>query len=119
MRKQLTAEQIQARDERRAAARRVAKLVSAMGDAERVHLAAKYGIRTIEGRELSLHNQCMIAIQFPSVTVGLSLRIEGEIAEVGVIVRIFARLANGEDDLSGSRRHARRGDRSLSEHYIE
>jgi hypothetical protein len=69
MKRQLTADQIQARDERRARARAIAKAVSAMPELERITLANKLGVHTVEGRELSLHNQCMIALQCPTASV--------------------------------------------------
>jgi len=55
--------------ERRAKVRKLAKEVSAMGLAERIELATRAGIRTIEGRELSAFNQCLLIAQDKNVTV--------------------------------------------------
>jgi hypothetical protein len=69
MKRQLTAEQTAKRDERRAKFKALWKQVAAMPELERVHLAAQYGFRTVEGRELSLCNSMLIALQLPGASV--------------------------------------------------
>jgi hypothetical protein len=69
MRKQLTVEQIAKRDARRAQFKALWKQVADMPETDRLVLAAKAGIVTCEGRELSVKNQCLLAFQFPAVTV--------------------------------------------------
>lgn len=69
MKRTLTAEQAAARDERRGRMRAIAKQISAMSEEQRQALAARCPVATIEGRTLSLHNQCMVATQLPSATV--------------------------------------------------
>lgn len=59
----LTAEQIEARDKRRAAFRELWKIVAKMPIQERLATAHKFGITTCEGRELSLCNQILVAMQ--------------------------------------------------------
>ena len=69
MRKVLTAEQQAARAERQSRFRKLWKQVADMGDTERACIAAKYGFRTVEGKELSLCNQMLIALQLPQASV--------------------------------------------------
>ena len=69
MRKVLTPEQQAARAERQAKFRALWKQVADMGDTERAMMAAKYGFRTVEGKELSLCNQMLIALQLPQASV--------------------------------------------------
>lgn len=70
MKKQLTAAQIAARDERRAKFRGLCKQIANMGETERLILAAKMpGVVTCEGHALSLHNCCLLALQCPSATI--------------------------------------------------
>lgn len=69
MRRQPTAEQKQKAAERRAAFRALAKRISELTEDERLALAARAGIRTIEGRELSIVNQCLLMTQRGNATV--------------------------------------------------
>lgn len=58
------------RDERRAKMRALANQVGKMSEAQRQELAARLpGVTTIEGRMLSLHNQCLLAMQMPGATL--------------------------------------------------
>ena len=68
-RRQLTDEQIAARDARRARFSALATQVGAMSETERAQLAASIMPTTIEGRPLSVHNACLIAIQCPTATL--------------------------------------------------
>lgn len=69
-RREPTEEQKRAAAERRAAMRRLAKQIGDMTDSQRSELAARVvGIATIEGRALSLHNMCMVAMQNPTATI--------------------------------------------------
>lgn len=63
MRKQLTPEQIAKRDARREKMRGLVKQVSEMSPEQREQVAARFPVVTIEGRPLSVHNQCLIALQ--------------------------------------------------------
>lgn len=69
MRRQLTAEQVAKRDERVRRFRALWKQVADMPELERVQLANKVGIVTVDGRQLSPNNQCLLANQSPTVTV--------------------------------------------------
>lgn len=69
MKRQLTAEQQAARDARRAKFRALWKQVAAMPELQRVQLANQYGFRTVEGHDLSLCNQMLIALQIPAASV--------------------------------------------------
>ena len=55
--------------ERREKMRELASRVSKMTVAERAALAARFSGVTIEGRTLSLHNQCLLAMQIPTATI--------------------------------------------------
>ena len=55
--------------ERRNKAREIARRVAKMSDDERAALAARSLVTTIEGRTLSLHNQCLMALQRPGATL--------------------------------------------------
>lgn len=66
--RKLSAEQIEARDKRRAAFRELWKVVAKMPDQERIAMASKFGITTCEGRELSLCNQLLVAMQSPKAS---------------------------------------------------
>ena len=69
-RKALTDDQIAARDARRARFSALATQISAMSEAERAQLAASIMPTTIEGRPLSVHNACLLAVQqCPTVTL--------------------------------------------------
>lgn len=63
MKRQLTSEQIQARDERRAKFRAIWKQVASMPETERAAMASKYGYVTCEGHALSPANMMLIAFQ--------------------------------------------------------
>lgn len=69
MKKQLTAEQIAKRDERRAKFKALWKTVAEMPEPDRVAMANKAGIRTCEGHALSARNQCLIALQCPAASI--------------------------------------------------
>ena len=70
MKRQLTTEQIRARDARREKFRGIVKTVANMQPLERDALAARMlGVATCEGRQLSLHNLCLIASQSPTATI--------------------------------------------------
>lgn len=70
MKRQLTPEQIEKRDARRAKFRVLVKQVADMGDSERAMLAARMGnLVTCEGHVLSIHNSCLLATQCPTATV--------------------------------------------------
>jgi hypothetical protein len=62
MRRPLTVEQQQRREERHQAFRALWKRVAAMPELERVQLTAKHGIVTVEGHQLSLANQMLIVL---------------------------------------------------------
>ena len=68
-RKPLTDTQIAARDARRARFSTLAKEIGAMSDVQREMLAASITPTTVEGRPLSVHNACLLAIQYPTVTL--------------------------------------------------
>ena len=68
-RRQLTDDQIAARDARHARFSDIAKTIGAMTDAERASLAASIMPTTVEGRPLSVHNACLIAVQYPTATL--------------------------------------------------
>lgn len=69
MKRNLTAEQIEKRDARRQQFRQLWKQVAAMPELERVNLANKLGIVTVEGHELSLGNTMLVALQNPTASV--------------------------------------------------
>lgn len=69
MKRELTAEQQAARDERKAKFRSLWKQVAAMPVERRVLLSRQYGFRTCEGHELSLGNQMLVALQHPTASV--------------------------------------------------
>jgi hypothetical protein len=64
-----SAEQIQKREVRKAQFRALWKQVADMPELQRIQLANKVGIVTCEGHELSLANQCLLALQCPNVSV--------------------------------------------------
>ena len=68
-RKSLTDAQIVARDARRARFSTLATQIGAMTDDQRATLAASITPTTVEGRPLSVHNACLLAIQCPTVTL--------------------------------------------------
>lgn len=69
MKRKPTIELIAARQEKRAKMRELARKVAAMPEEDRLALAARCPIGTIEGRALSLKNQCLIALQMPRATI--------------------------------------------------
>jgi hypothetical protein len=70
MKKPLTPEQIAARDARRSRFRQLVQTISAMSNAERALMASHMaGAVTVEGRQLSMGNACLIACQAPSATL--------------------------------------------------
>lgn len=69
MKHRATIEQIAAQQEKKARMRSLARQVAAMDDVQRDALAKTCPVLTIEGRALSLKNQCLIALQMPSATV--------------------------------------------------
>jgi hypothetical protein len=69
MRKELTPEQEAAKHERREKFRALWKQVAAMPELDRIRLSAKFGIRTCDGHEMSVNNQCLCAMQCPAVSI--------------------------------------------------
>ena len=70
MKRKLTEQQQVAAADRRAAFRKLAGNVSRMSAEQRAEFAARIpAIVTIEGRPLSIFNQCLIASQSPSATI--------------------------------------------------
>lgn len=66
----LTPEQEQARTDRRNRFKAIVKQVAGMSDADRSALAASMPVlSTVEGRALTLHNSCLIALQCPAATI--------------------------------------------------
>ena len=54
---------------RREKIRELAKVVAAMTEQDRVSLAQRTGIRTIEGHELSVFNHCLLLTQNPNLSI--------------------------------------------------
>lgn len=69
MRRQPTAEQAEAAKARREKMRTLARRISELSQEEREALAARAGIRSIEGRPLSVFNSCMLISQHEGVSV--------------------------------------------------
>ena len=70
MKRNLTPEQIEARDARRAKFSAIAKQIADMSDVQRAELAARMaGALTVEGRALSAGNACLVALQAPAATL--------------------------------------------------
>lgn len=69
--RKLTPEQEAKRDERRAYFKGICQKIHAMTPDERAALGARMAgrVRTVEGRELSFHNQLLIALQRPGCTI--------------------------------------------------
>ena len=65
----LTPAQIAARDARREKFRALVKHVAAMPEQDRVALSNEFGIVTVEGRSLSMHNMLLVAIQLPAASM--------------------------------------------------
>lgn len=72
--KTLTAEQIAARDAKRARFQAIAKQIADMSDEQRAQLAASCSPRTVEGHALSLVNSILVAMQKPDATVVAGFR---------------------------------------------
>lgn len=68
-RKEATPEQKEAAAVRRAGIKQLCAIVKALPVEKRVLLAASYGIRSAEGRELSPFNQCLLVHQNSSVSI--------------------------------------------------
>jgi hypothetical protein len=68
-RKEATAEQKEAAAVRRAGIKQLCAIVKALPIEKRVLLAASYGIRNPDGRELSPFNQCLLVHQNSSVSI--------------------------------------------------
>lgn len=68
-RREATAEQKAKTAARRERFREFARQIAAMQPEERAALAAKCPVCTIEGKALSVRNQCMVAMQRPSATI--------------------------------------------------
>jgi len=56
-------------EEKREKVKKLRSILSGLSVQEREELARKAGILTVEGRSLSLTNQCLLALQCPGVTV--------------------------------------------------
>ena len=70
MKKQLTPEQIAARDAKRERFKVIVKKIAAMPEAERAQLIMQAGaVVTCEGRALSLTNTMLAVLQFPGVSI--------------------------------------------------
>jgi hypothetical protein len=68
-RKAPTEEQKAAAKERRAQIAKMMGTIKAMPEEQRILLAARFGIRNAEGRELSVYNQCLLIAQNDKVTL--------------------------------------------------
>lgn len=69
-RRSLTPAQLEARDARRAQFRTLAQQVAALTEQQRGAMAAQMaGAVTVEGRQLSIHNACLLACQYPNATL--------------------------------------------------
>ena len=69
MKRYCSPEEQAARDTRRAAFRKMAKQVADMSPEARAALAQRIPVANVEGHTLSLHNQCLIALQCPTATL--------------------------------------------------
>lgn len=70
MKRAMTAEQKAASEERRKTFRKIAAHVAAMTPEQRQAFAAQYPVvATVEGRALSIYNQCLLACQCPTVSI--------------------------------------------------
>ena len=70
MRKQPTEAQKEAAKARREKFRAIVQHLGKMSEAERIDLAGKLPvIATCEGHALSIHNQCLLAVQCPTATI--------------------------------------------------
>lgn len=69
MKRNLTAEQITKRDERRTRFKTLWKQVADMPELERIEMSNKLGLVTCDGHALSLGNAMLIALQCPRATI--------------------------------------------------
>ena len=67
--RQLTEEQKAKTEERRAKFRVIMKQIAGMSETERTELASRISTVTVEGRQLSVHNMCLLASQCPTATI--------------------------------------------------
>src|SRR3990172_11401269 len=68
-RKEMTEEQKAAWEERKAKFRGFVKQIVAMPESARVALAAQCPIATCEGHTLSVRNQCLVSVQYPTASL--------------------------------------------------
>jgi hypothetical protein len=68
-RKAPTEAQKEAAKERRAAIAKMMNVIKAMPETKRIEIAANFGIRNAEGRELSVYNQCLLIAQNDKVSI--------------------------------------------------
>ena len=66
---QPTQKQLKEQEKRREAFRRFVAQAATLTDTERESIAARIGIRNVEGHELSVHNQVLISFQLPTVSI--------------------------------------------------
>lgn len=69
MKRKPTLAQIEARQAKRLRMKELAKKIAAMPEELRQELAARSPVGTIEGRQLSLKNQLLVALQMPQATI--------------------------------------------------
>ena len=69
MRREPTAAQKEAAKARREKFRVIVQTIAKLSDEERIALSRRVSIVTVEGRGLSVHNQCLLASQCPTATV--------------------------------------------------
>jgi hypothetical protein len=69
MKKNLTPEQIAARDARKAKFRALWRQVAAMPELERVQMGNRLGLLTVDGHSLSTCNQILVGMQLPTASV--------------------------------------------------
>jgi antirestriction factor ArdC-like protein len=72
--KTLTQAQIAARDARRERFRALVKQVAEMPEEQRIAIANKVGIVTVEGHPLSLKNMALVALQLPAASLVAGFR---------------------------------------------
>lgn len=69
MKRQATPEQKAAAEAKRAKFRAIWKQIAEMPEADRIAMSNRLGIVNPEGHALSIKNQCLIALQFPTASV--------------------------------------------------
>ena len=69
MKRTLTAEQQAKREERKAKFKTLWQGIAKMPELERIQLSNRIGVVTVEGRSLSLNNQCLLALQCPAASI--------------------------------------------------